>query len=166
MEFDIIQFVSRWLHITAAATAAGGALFMKLALHPASETLPPDARQALREAVRARWSKVVMISIAVLLATGLYNFFMINNAYVLKGTPYHPIFGGKVLLALAIFFLASVLVGRSDMARKARENAGKWLTVLVVMIVVLLALSSVLKSVRDGAARKVTTPPPAHGGDS
>jgi uncharacterized membrane protein len=166
VDIDVVQLVSRWLHITAAVTAAGGALFMKLALHPASETLPAEARQSLREAVRGRWSKVVMISIAVLFVTGLYNFIMIAKTYELKGTPYHMIFGVKFLLAFAIFFLASVLVGRSDMARKARENAAKWLTVLVTLIVVLLALSSVLKSIRDASARKVPSPPPAIGGDS
>jgi hypothetical protein len=84
----------------------------------------------------------------------------------LKGTPYHPIFGVKFLLALAIFFLASVLVGRSDMARKARENAATWLTALVAMILVLLALSSMLKSIRDRAEHKAVPPPAAVGGDS
>jgi len=35
VDLDVLQTVSRWLHITAAVTAGGGALFMKLALHPA-----------------------------------------------------------------------------------------------------------------------------------
>ena len=87
-----------------------------------------------------------MISIAVLLATGLYNFIMITKTYDLKGTPYHAIFGVKFLLALAIFFLASVLVGRSEMAQRARQNAGKWLTILTACCLILLALSSVLKN--------------------
>lgn len=146
VDFDPVLFVSRWLHITAAVTAGGGALFMKLALHPASEVLPAESRTILREAVRSRWSKVVMASIAVLLATGLFNFITIVKTYSFNGPWYHAIFGTKFLLAMAIFALASILVGRSDLAKQLRENAGKWLTVLVAMLLVLLALSSALKN--------------------
>lgn len=166
MDLDVVQIVSRWLHITAAVTAGGGALFMKLALHPAVESLPPEMRDAVRSAVRARWAKVVMISIAVLLATGLYNLVVILQTYDLKGTPYHAIFGMKFLLAIAIFFLASVLVGRSEMAQKARQNAGYWLTVLTAMLLVLLALSAVLKNLPHKAKHVQDGPPPAVGGDS
>ncbi len=69
-EIDPVQLLSRWLHIVAAVTAAGGAIFMKLALHPAAETLPEAERKQLREAVRSRWAKVVMAAITVLLVTG------------------------------------------------------------------------------------------------
>jgi uncharacterized membrane protein len=166
VDLDVVQTVSRWLHITAAVTAGGGAMFMKLALHPAVESLPPETRDAVRSAVRARWAKVVMISIAVLLATGLYNLMVILKAYDLKGTPYHAIFGVKFLLAIAIFFLASVLVGRSEMAQKARQNAGYWLTILTSMLVLLLALSAVLKNLPHKPKAVTETPPTAVGGDS
>lgn len=165
VDFDPVLFVSRWLHITAAVTAGGGALFMKLALHPATEVLPAESRTILREAVRSRWSKVVMASIAVLLATGIFNFITIVKTYELKGTPYHAIFGAKFLLAIAIFGLASVLVGRSDLAKRLRENAGKWLTILVSMVVVLLALSSALKNLPHVPKSASTAPAPV-GGDS
>lgn len=145
-DIDIVQLISRWLHITAACAAAGGAIFMKLALHPASEDLPVDQRKQLREGVRSRWSKVVMGAITVLLATGLYNFLMINKTYALDKKVYHSVFGVKFLLAMGVFGLASVLVGRSKGAQKLRENAGKWLTVLVSMLLVLLFLSSFLKN--------------------
>lgn len=146
MDFDVVMFFSRWLHILAAVTAAGGAIFMKLALHPASETLPENERKALREAVRSRWSKVVMIAIAVLLATGLFNFIQIVKQYNLKGTPYHALFGTKFILALAVFALASILVGRSALAVKLRNDMGKWLTILVTLLVVVIGLSSALKN--------------------
>ncbi len=146
MDFDVVMFVSRWLHILAAVTAAGGAIFMKIALHPASETLAEEPRKALREGVRSRWSKVVMIAITVLLATGIFNFLKINSAFVLKGTPYHAIFGVKFLLAMGVFALASILVGRSALAQKLRADAGKWLTILVTLMVVLIGLSSALKT--------------------
>lgn len=164
MDFDVVMFVSRWLHILAAVTAGGGAIFMKLALHPASQTLAEGERQTLREAVRARWSKVVMISIAVLLATGLFNFIQIVKLYDLKGTPYHALFGTKFILAMAVFALASILVGRSALAVKLRSDMGKWLTVLVTLLVVVIGLSSGLKNLPHvpktavPAAAPVTSP--------
>ena len=85
-------------------------------------------------------------SITVLLVTGFYNFLRINSAYVLKGTPYHALFGVKVLLAFGIFALASFLVGRSNVGQKLRANAGKWLTVLVTLVLLVLLLSSTLKN--------------------
>ena len=145
-EIDPVQLLSRWLHIVAAVTAAGGAIFMKLALHPAAETLPEAERKQLREAVRSRWAKVVMAAITVLLVTGFYNFLRINSAYVLKGTPYHALFGVKVLLAFGVFALASFLVWRSNVGQKLRANAGKWLTVLVTLVLLVLLLSSTLKN--------------------
>lgn len=161
MDFDVVMFVSRWLHILAAVTAAGGAVFMKLALHPASQTLPESERQALREAVRSRWSKVVMIAITLLLATGLFNFIQIVKLYDLKGTPYHALFGTKFILAMAVFALASILVGRSALAVKLRADAGKWLTILVTLAVVVIGLSSALKTLPHVPKTAAPATPPA-----
>jgi uncharacterized membrane protein len=144
--FDYVQFLSRWLHITAAVAAGGGAIFMKIALHPATETLPDDARARLREAVRARWAKVVHTSILILLVTGLFNFIVITKQFDLPRPYYHAVFGLKFLLAMGIFFLGSVLVGRGELAKKLRADAGKWLSVLVALLVVLLLASSMLKN--------------------
>ena len=156
MEIDYVQLLSRWLHITAAVAAGGGAIFMKFALHPATETLPGDTRAELREAVRSRWAKVVHTAIAVLLLTGLFNFMLIVKRYdVPKG--YHAVFGVKFLLAMAIFFFGSVLVGRGELAKKLRAAAGKWLTVLVVLLLGLLLASSTLKIM----PRTEKVPPPA-----
>lgn len=146
MDFDVVGFLSRWLHITAAVTAAGGAIFMKLALHPASETLAEEPRRALREAVRARWAKVVGMAIGVLLLTGLYNFLMIVQRYNLPRPWYHMAFGIKFLAALVVFFLASILVGKTELAQKLRARAAGWLTLLVGLILLVLALSSFLKT--------------------
>lgn len=146
-DIDFVQLISRWLHITAAATAVGGAVFMKLALHPATETLATEERKQLREAVRSRWAKVVHGAIAVLLATGFYNFMLMVRTYDFKGTLYQPIFGVKFILAIAIFGLAEMLVGRGRGAQKLRENTGKWLTVLVGLFLLLLLLSSTLKNI-------------------
>lgn len=145
MNIDVVQLISRWLHIVAAVTAGGGALFMLLALHPATQTLPDGVRNDFRDAVRARWKKVVMAAIGILLLTGGYNFVVIVMNYQLPRPWYHMIFGIKFLLAMAIFALASLLVGRTDLAKQMRSNAGKWLTLLAGLLLTLILLSSALK---------------------
>ncbi len=141
-----IDVALRWMHILAAVAAGGGTLFARLALLPAiDESLAPDQRQALHASVRRRWSKVVAASIAFLLISGLINFI---NAVKLYDLPklYHPLFGIKFLLALVVFFIASVLAGRSSLADKFRQNARKWLTINAVLVVVIVLISGVLRT--------------------
>ena len=157
---DVVQLLSRWLHILSAVAAGGGALFMKFALHPATETLPDGARGELREAIRARWSKVVHGAVAVLLATGFYNFFLNIRTYDLPKI-YHPIFGVKFLLALAVFFLGIVLVGRSELAKRMRADAGKWLTLLAALLALLILASSTLRLLPHPAKKATATTPAA-----
>jgi uncharacterized membrane protein len=72
---DFLPLISRWLHILAAMAAVGGPMFIRLALFPAADaTLPDEQRRSLHEQLRRRWSKVVMVAILFLLASGFYNF--------------------------------------------------------------------------------------------
>jgi len=52
-----------------------------------------------------------------------------------------------VLLAFGVFALASFLVGRSDLGKKLRAQAGKWLSLLVGLVLVVLLISSTLKTI-------------------
>jgi len=142
---EIVNLVMRWTHILAAMTAAGGTIFVRFALLPAQEVLSPEQRQALHAALRARWAKVVMISIAALLVSGFYNFWIIQTTYTLPRW-YHPIFGVKFLLAMGVFMLASLLVGKTAAAEKIRKNSAWWLTVNLALIVAIVLLSGVLRS--------------------
>src|SRR5262245_25697921 len=162
MDFSLevaIALVSRWAHILAAITAVGGTIFIRYALLPALAAFPDAERRALHESLRARWSKAVMVSIALLLASGLYNFIMINRSLgagneAMQGMKpmYHALFGVKFLLAVGIFFIASALVGRSAAFEKVRANARLWATVNVSLAVVLVCLSGFMRLSRDQAA--------------
>ena len=91
-----------------------------------------------------------MAAITVLLVTGLINFFNIRELFRTEsaGLPkiYNVVFGIKVLLAFAIMILASALVGRSAAFDKIRAHAKCWLTVNVGLILVVVALSGILRS--------------------
>jgi uncharacterized membrane protein len=149
MDIDWLALVLRWLHIVAAVAAVGGTIFMRVALVPAAAGLPEDAHRALSEAIRRRWSKVVMAAILFLLVSGLWNFLTINASFKAAGLKipalYHPLFGVKFLLALGIFYIASSLAGRSAATAKFRANAKTWLTVNMVLGILVICISGVLR---------------------
>jgi uncharacterized membrane protein len=168
----IIALVSRWAHILAAITAVGGTIFIRYALLPSMATLPDAERRSLHEALRARWSKAVMLSILFLLVSGLYNFIVINRGLrdgneAMQGLKpmYHALFGVKFLLGVGIFVIASALVGRSPVFEKVRANAKLWATVNIALAVVLVCLSGFMRLSRDRAAAPETPRQSAGVGD-
>ena len=61
---EVLELVSRWLHILPAIVLVGGILFMRFALvGPCREF---GASENLREAIRKKWAPLVMISILLL----------------------------------------------------------------------------------------------------
>jgi len=143
---EILALVFRWLHVLAAITAAGGAIFARFAVLPALEGLPEEQRRNLHEAIRGRWAKFVHASILILLVTGLYNFMVVIGPKNVV-PQYHMVFGIKFVLALVLFALASILMGRSSTAQKLRQNARTWLTVNVVLAVAIVCMSGYLRSI-------------------
>jgi uncharacterized membrane protein len=155
---DALALLFRWLHILAAMAAVGGPMFIRWALLPAAGTLPDEPHRMLREGIRRRWSKVVMIAIAFLLISGLYNLIAFEKAsrdwgqawHDGPGRLYHLLLGLKLLLALAIFFLASALTGRGAALVRFRENAKFWVTVNLALGIVLVGISSQMRMLHIG----------------
>jgi uncharacterized membrane protein len=148
-DMDISVLIARWLHIVAAIVALGGAAFVRFALLPAcTATLDESTHARLREVVAARWSRVVHGAIGVLLVTGGFNFVRLAMSPDVEPMPYHAIFGLKFMLALLIFVIATALVGRSAGFAGVRENARRWLSVLLALGAVVVLLSGSLHQVR------------------
>lgn len=141
---EIINTVSRIVHIGTAVTLVGGTIFMKFVLHPAVGTLPDDAQKQLRTGVLGRWKKFVHIGIGLFLLSGFYNFFQAIPKH--KGDSlYHALVGTKVLLALGMFFIASALVGSSKAFEGMRANRPKWMGIIVLLAAVVIAISGYVK---------------------
>ena len=146
---DYIVIISRWVHIIAAVAAVGGAVFQRYALFPAmADALDADEHLRLREAVRQRWARFVHACIALLLLTGGLNFYLLALAPKVKPMPYHALFGIKFLAAMAVFFLAAALAGRSMGFEKYRQDSRHWLGVVVILAVLIVLLSGVLYGIR------------------
>jgi hypothetical protein len=148
-----VSLVCRWLHVAAAIVALGGAFFTRLALIPAAKAeLDEQVHQRLREALRRRWAAFVHGCVAVLLLTGLLNFWFLALAPRVEPMPYHLIFGVKFLLALFIFFVAEGLVGTDPGFVWMRRARAGWLTSMLVAGAGLVLLSGVLNQLRTHRA--------------
>ena len=141
----IVNVISRFLHIGTAIVLLGGSIYVRYVLMPAAAELPDAEHQALRGRLKARWKKVVMAGITLLLITGFFNYLQVT-APAHKGQGiYHMLMGIKILIALAVFFLASVLTGRSPKFEPMRQQPARWLTLLILLAAIVVGLGSVLK---------------------
>jgi uncharacterized membrane protein len=155
---SLLGLIFRWLHILAAITAVGGAVFARFVVVPTLEPLPPAERASLHAAMRARWSKIVAAAIAFLLISGLYNFTMTVVAFKLPPW-YHMVFGVKFLAAFAVFAIASLLAGKTKAAEILRQRLKFWLNVNIAMAVLVVALSGVLRMAERIPKRATMSPP-------
>jgi uncharacterized membrane protein len=167
---DFVNLISRWLHLLAAITAVGGTIFARAVVVPSLDALPADQRTALHAAMRARWSKVVTVAIALLFVSGFYNFAIISIDYRLPRW-YHAVFGVKFLLAFVIFTVAGLLVGKTPAADNARRHLRFWLNLNIALAVLVVMLSGVLRTAdkvpkeqppqrSSTAQEQITTPGP------
>jgi uncharacterized membrane protein len=142
---EILNVASRWLHIATAIVVLGGTVFMRFVLLPAAESLPPAEHEVLRGKVMARWKKFVMAGIALFLLSGFYNYLVVSVPKHKGDGAYHGLMGTKIILAFIVFFLASVLVGRSPRFEPLRRDRKKWLLITIVVAFIIVAISSYLR---------------------
>jgi len=139
----LLGIAARWLHIGSAILLFGGTFCLKFVVGPVLKDQSPQ----LREAVRGRWMRVVHATIAGLLISGLYNYTKAVPLHRGDGL-WHAMVDTKIVLALGVFFIASVLVGRSKGTQKFRDNAVKWTTIALVLGTLIIAMSGIAKVTR------------------
>lgn len=144
---DWVAVLFRWLHIIPAITLLGGTIFLAFAAVPATAG-EGGAAPTWLGAVRKRWAMISGICILLLLASGLWNFFNYRMEAVSDTGPlYHALFGTKALLALVVFFIVSVMAGRSPAFAPMRSKPGKMLTIAALLGLAIVLISGVLRSV-------------------
>ncbi len=139
-----IDVLSRIIHVGTAITLIGGSAFMLLVLIPAARQLGDEAHDKLAAAIQSRWKRFVHIGVTLFLISGFYNYLQAIPNHKGDGL-YHALIGTKILLALVVFFIAAALVGRSTKLESMRQNRSKWLTILVLIAAVIVAISGFVK---------------------
>lgn len=136
--------ILRYMHILGAITLMGSAIFMRFALAPAVQLLPDEQQKNLHDAVRARWAMFSRGGMLLLLVSGLANLGMIPANFEVPPM-YNMLAGIKFLLALPIFFLAELLMGKSALAQKIQANRKFWLNVNLTLALVMVLMGGVLR---------------------
>jgi hypothetical protein len=160
MKMDLIlDIVFRWMHIGSAIVLLGGTICLKLVVGPVLK----DQSQQLRDAVRGRWKSFVHAAIGGLLISGIYNYVRAVSGHKGDGL-WHAMVDTKIILALGVFFIASVLAGRSKGTQKFRDNAAKWTTIAILLGLLIVAMSGIAKvyyaKARDQASDNFIKPAP------
>lgn len=127
---------------------------MRVSLVPAANE--ENASAELREAIRKRWAKIVGPCILFLLVTGLYNAVMKIMDLELTSV-YHTLVLVKLGIGLVIFFLVSLLNGRSEKAQKFRQNETRYLNIICALMLVLVLAAGYMKSLAAVAPKKDRT---------
>lgn len=144
----LLPVLVRWLHVVTAVVAVGGLVFIAFVLRPAaSRALDDRAHAALRDAVMGRWRVVVMLAVALLFISGMVTLVTESMEKAQDVPAYHPLFGIKFLLALVVFFFASVLAGRSPAFEKLRQNAPRWTAITAVLALLVVMIAGLLASI-------------------
>ncbi len=141
----IPDLIFRWIHVGTAIVLVGGTIFMRFVLMPAADKLPGEAHDTLRDALTKRWKWFVHLGVALLLISGLYNYIKVGAPGHRGDKLYNALLGVKMLLALILFVLAEAMVGRSETFAKLRQNRKKWLAIMILLALIIVAISGYAK---------------------
>ena len=140
----LIDTISRVIHVSTAIALVGGTVFVLFVLIPSTAAMPEADERNLRSSVIQRWKRFVHIGIVLFLVTGFHNFIRAIPSHRGDGL-YHALIGTKILLAFAMFFIGSALVGRSKAFESMRQKRVLWLRVFVLLAFSVVAISGFAK---------------------
>ncbi|MFK8113939.1 MAG: hypothetical protein AB8B91_17180 [Rubripirellula sp.] len=141
---EIIDIISRILHVGTAITLVGGSVFTAFVLMPSAKELNQAAHDQLAAAVQSKWKRFVHPGVLLFLLSGFYNYFRAIPLHKGDGL-YHALIGTKMLLALVVFFIAAALVGRSAKLEPIRQQKAKWIKILVLLAAIIVTISGFVK---------------------
>lgn len=163
---DWVEVLFRWMHIVPAIVLLGGTIFLALVAVPKTSTPEGGAPPWLGK-VRKRWAMLSGLCILLLLVSGLWNFMAYRMPEIKDTGPlYQALFGIKVLLALGVFFIVSVMAGRSPTFEPMRAKPGKMLMIAMAMGVAIVLIAGVLHNIKPAppSAGNIPNLPMPNGG--
>ncbi|MEX2306353.1 MAG: hypothetical protein WD738_02100 [Pirellulales bacterium] len=141
-----VMLVSRILHILGAIILVGGLFYLRAVIMPPAAATGAASADQQFGGRRAAWAMWVGIASLLLLVTGLWNYLQIIRMHERLATSYHMLAGIKMLLGLALFFLAALLAGRSAAAQTLRQRLRFWLNVCLILGIVTVVMGSLLRT--------------------
>ena len=145
----VLTVLFRWLHVIFAAVVIGGVVFMRIILPAGTRHLDAATRDDVFLRCRRIFKMVIHTAILFLLISGVYNTIRLWDQY--RGL--HGLWGTHVLLGLVIFGISLWLL----MGKQAPGGHQTWALVNLVLLLVLVAVASTLKTVRERRNVPATT---------
>jgi hypothetical protein len=142
-----VNLILRYMHIFGAIALMGATIFMRFALLPTLKELSPEERERVHQGVRSRWVMFVRTAAVLLLGSGIANLGLAARYdFNVPGDLSYSMLGGiKLVLALPIFVLAELLMGKSSLAKKVQANAAMVMNINLVLAVILVLIGGWLK---------------------
>ena len=139
---DMLTFL-QWIHVTAAAVAVGGMVFVLLILSPSLDVLQPEQRDPLSERIMGRFRWLIWSAILVLLASGLCTIRLYY--WEVAWGKFWVFLTVKIVLALIVFLIALALTLPLKLFDRIRARASACLAIAVGLAIVVILISAYLR---------------------
>src|SRR5688572_135793 len=150
----ILAVLFRWIHVISACIAIGSIFFMRIILPIGLLQLDPEPRQAVFLRCRRALKMVIHPAILLLLISGIYNSTANWSQYKLNPAGTHSLWGMHMLLAAIVFTISLVMLAGKEPPKSHR----KWMMGNLVLLMVVVAIASTLKWVREHPPQRSTPP--------
>jgi len=123
----IFDALLMWAHLVSASIWVGGSIFIGVVLAPLLKTISEsvEERVAIMIRVGRKFNKIAIPSLAILIATGLYNSSgILSKPQFLLSTNYGIILVIKIILviSLLVMFVIHVRIIRSEVEQKIKSK--------------------------------------------
>lgn len=144
----------RWLHIIPALLVVGGLFFMRIILPFGLDGVEEPKRSELLLRCRRGFKMLVHVCILLLLISGIFNSFRLWTQYNLNPALLHGLWGAHVILGLIAIGVSVWLLAGGTLRASHRQFA----IMNLVLLIVLAAVASTLKQVREAKAAAAAGP--------
>jgi putative copper export protein len=123
----ILDAILMWAHLVSASIWVGGSIFIGIVLAPLLKTISDsvEERVAIMIRVGRKFNKIAIPSLAILIATGLYNSSnILSKPEFLLSTNYGIILVIKIILviSLLVMFVIHVRIIRTEIENKIKSK--------------------------------------------
>lgn len=146
MDNPVLVVAMRYLHIVSALIAVGGMAFVLFCVSPAAKLLEENVRQTFLKLMHDRFLKVLWIVIAVLVVTGAFQWYSLNEAYRAIRPWGQALIGTKVLIAIVIFVV--VWLRSMGIVGTTPKGAKRVLMINIHLAAIVILLGSILRYMR------------------
>lgn len=132
---EVLNVLTRWLHISSAVTLIGGLIYGRFVLVPGLAVAAADAREAIVEKAAQAFRPLVYTAAAALVVSGLYNI-LSHPGHTLR---YHILFGVKLLLVAHVFTVSLAIV------RPHKTGRARLMSTTAISGLIIIAISAYLR---------------------